>query len=290
MKGMDWKDLQLVSAIAGSGSASAAARALGLAPSTLSRRVLALEDRLGVVFFDKHKTGYELTEDGAYIVEAIEPMELATAEVRRRVMNCTQHRPMTVTVTATSLLGLRVCAVLPEFFNEHPNIKIALSQSEHIQDLNRAPADVALRATVAPAEHLWGQRIGSVGFVVAASRGYAEQVDGITDPAARWVVFDETLSGTIQYTWERANVPDERRVFETSSRHLHLEALRCGCGLGLVPDVVARDEPALVEVATPRPETRAGLWVLTHERLKNNPAVREVMAFFARRGREMLGG
>ena len=54
---VDWRDLQLAMVLTQAGSLSAASRELELAPSTISRRIDALEQSLGFELFERQRTG-----------------------------------------------------------------------------------------------------------------------------------------------------------------------------------------------------------------------------------------
>ncbi|MDN3622635.1 LysR family transcriptional regulator [Methylobacterium isbiliense] len=65
---MSWDDLRVVKAIGEHGGLAAVAAALGLNHSTISRRLSAVEESLGVVLFDRRRSGYAATAAGAEII------------------------------------------------------------------------------------------------------------------------------------------------------------------------------------------------------------------------------
>ena len=64
---MNWDDLQYFSALAGTGSLSAAARALGVEHATVARRISALEASLGIGLVDRRGRRWTLTAEGEHI-------------------------------------------------------------------------------------------------------------------------------------------------------------------------------------------------------------------------------
>lgn len=284
MDELDWRDLQMAWSVAEHGSLSGAARALGMAPSTLQRRISALEADTGVVFFERLPHGYVTTPAGEYILEALSPAASMMQEVGRRVSNQSQPALSVVTVTAPLLVAQKLCALLPEFIQAHPEIRLVIQQDEQLQGLHPgARADVALRVTRKPDEHLWGQRIGGIDFVIAGKARFASM------PAAQrpWVVFEDAHPGTPQQQWERAHVPESQRVLVTSSRQTQVEAVRQGCGVGLVPELILAGEE-LVLIERPDPPMSLELWVLAHPSCKQNAGVRETMRFLGERARALF--
>ena len=61
-----------------------------------------------------------------------------------------------------------------------------------------------------------------------------------------------------------------------------LASLRNGLGVGLMADFVARSDPELVLCFEPGIDFEYEIWLLTHERLRNDPHVRAVLDFLDR--------
>lgn len=69
---MNFDDLRFMLAVAETGTTLAAARLLRVSQSTVSRRIVALEEALGIELFDKRRTGYVLTEAGSRLLAPAE--------------------------------------------------------------------------------------------------------------------------------------------------------------------------------------------------------------------------
>src|SRR5262249_50318324 len=72
-----WDDLRLLLAVGRRGSFLGAGRAVGLATSTLSRRLTALEQSVGAVLVERRADGARLTDAGRRLAAAAEDVELA---------------------------------------------------------------------------------------------------------------------------------------------------------------------------------------------------------------------
>ena len=95
---MDWDDLRFVLAVARSRSLADAARTLGVAHSTVYRRIVAFETAHDVKLFDRLPTGYEPTEAANEIVRIAETMEKTVADAERRLLG--HDRTLSGQVTA----------------------------------------------------------------------------------------------------------------------------------------------------------------------------------------------
>ena len=68
---MDLMDLRYLSAAVEAGSLSNAAEALGVKTSTISRRIVRLEDELGVTLLERGAFGVRLTEAGRRVMAPV---------------------------------------------------------------------------------------------------------------------------------------------------------------------------------------------------------------------------
>src|SRR5262245_31674543 len=88
---MEWDDLRFVLAVARTGSASRAARELGVDQTTVLRKLDLLETTVGTSLFERRKTGQTPTPAGKLVAEAAERMEKEvralenTLATRRRI-------------------------------------------------------------------------------------------------------------------------------------------------------------------------------------------------------------
>ena len=284
--GDDWRDLQLVLAVSAHGSLTAAGKALGVAPSTISRRLDALEAGLGVTLFVRHATGYRLTDRGAHLIQALSPMLDAAQEWQRRAFSQEVQAFSYITLSAPSLVLTQLSGVFADLLYQHPEIKLTILEDNAVSDLARGEADVAIRVVAEPDETLWGHLLGEVTLVVAASPAYLDALDD--EASASWVVIDYKVSGNSISRLERALIDPSRRLVETNSRHVALELLRRGCGLGVLPRQVVEREPGLEIVRTIDLERPLRLWCLTSPERKGDPAIQAVMRFLVEQGRQLL--
>src|SRR3954464_363995 len=78
-----WSDLQLLVAVRSAGSMLRAARRLGLAASTVSRRMSALERATGALLVERSVAGVRLTAAGVALANCGTELELGVARALR---------------------------------------------------------------------------------------------------------------------------------------------------------------------------------------------------------------
>jgi DNA-binding transcriptional LysR family regulator len=167
---VDLNDIAVFVRVAQFESFSRAAHALGMPVSTVSRKVTALEERLGVTLLQRTTRKLSLTVQGrAYYDQCSEPLShLFDAE---RVLTQTQREPEgLLRITAPVVLGQEpFYAFLSSFLKTHPRIQADLFITNLFLDLIVENIDVAIRFGELPDSSLIAQRIGkSVRYVVAA--------------------------------------------------------------------------------------------------------------------------
>ncbi|NUO49354.1 MAG: LysR family transcriptional regulator [Polyangiaceae bacterium] len=273
---MDWEDLRITLAVARAGSVAAAARQLGVAHTTVYRRLLAFEEASGVRFFARVDGAYVATEAGRELFEMGEQVEQRIVAIERKLSGQDLRLDGEVTVTTVEPLAIELSEHLAAFRRAHPAIRIRLHVTNANVDLARREADIALRATNAPEENLVGRKLTSIAFAVYASKSYARG-GKLKIQDADWICFDASLAKTPQARWEAANVPPERIVMSTDSRAVFAEAVATGTGIGVLPCGVAARIPNVMNVTGTLTELTMPLWLLTHPDVAKVPRVRAVL-------------
>lgn len=277
---MDWNDLRYALEVARTGSIAGAARNLGVAHTTVYRRINAFEESSGARFFDRAPSGYVLTEAGRELLAIGGDLEARVLAFSRQLSGLDARLEGEVTVATAEPLALKLAGLLQAFRRSYPGISVRLFVSNAPVDLARREADVALRVSSAPGDELVGRRLASLAFAVYGSRGMVR--DERADLSSLdWIGFDATLAETPQGRWEAAHVPPERVVFRTNSRAMFLECVASGAGIGVLPCGLAAQSAALVPLSEVLPELTLPLWLLTHPSLQNTPRIRVLMDFLA---------
>lgn len=170
-----------------SASFSAAARNLGLAPSSVSRHVRELEQALDAQLFLRTTRRISLTEAGQiYYERALRILE--EVEISRSELAHLGEPAGVLRVTLPSGFSREVVtSTLPAFLAAYPGIKVLLSVTDQIVNLIEGGFDVALRVGQ-PADSTYkATRLGECRRVVCASPAYVrthgepENPEALTD-------------------------------------------------------------------------------------------------------------
>ncbi len=158
------------------GSLSAAARAEGIAPAMIGRRLDALEARLGVKLLQRTTRRLVLTDEGAAFLEdcqrILAELEEAEAAVAARSTSATGH----LLVSAPAGFGRQhVAPLLPSFLAEHRDLTVNLNLSDRVVDLVGEGVDVAIRIASLGDSNLVGVKLANNQRVVVATPGYLKR-------------------------------------------------------------------------------------------------------------------
>ncbi|MEM9190338.1 MAG: LysR family transcriptional regulator [Myxococcota bacterium] len=280
---MNWDDLRYVLAVARDGTLQKAGITLGVAHTTVGRRVRALEGELGSLLFDRTPDGLVPTVAGEDLVAVAERMEGEVLSAEGRVLGRDAQLRGTLRVSTVDSLFFRFEDIFVSFLERYPNIDLRLLTSTERVSLTRREADVVLRLSNAPPEHLMGRRVGTVQFAVYASRKLVARV-GKRAPLGEypWIGWDGGPNRRWFEGWLAKNAPDATVVLRMSDRSLLMtHAVRSGIGAQILPCFLADAEPQLTRIAPLEDLFQLGLWLLTLPELRTNSRVRAFMDHLA---------
>ncbi len=283
---MEDSDWHVFLAVARRGSTLAASRGLHVSQSTVSRRIDALENVLGLRLFDRSPAGYVLTPAGTEMVARAEAIERAVSEA---LVAARQHKRAIagqIRFTTFAAPGQTfILAAVRDFRRAFPDITVEVVATEARLDLLKGEADVALRAGSMPTETgLVMRRLMTDGWSVYCSRDYAA-AHGVPQTPADLahhsvLTFFDTHDDLPIVRWMAGAVPEACIVLRPQDIPGLLAGLKEGVGVGLMSDMMA-EAAGLVPCFVPPVTLEAPIWLITTERLRNVPRVRAFLDFMA---------
>lgn len=155
------------------GQVSLAAQQLGQNPSSVSRTLARLEEKLGVTLLTRTTRRQELTEEGIFFLERARRILREMEEAEDQLSECSQRPAGRLRVDTASPFMLHcVIPYVPEFTRRYPQIELELTSSEGVIDLLEQRTDVALRIGQLSDSSLTARCLGSSQRRVLASPIY----------------------------------------------------------------------------------------------------------------------
>ena len=246
----DLNDLRYFGAVVAHGGFAPAGRALRIPKSKLSRRIAALEARLGARLIERSTRRFRVTEIGAAFHEqcmvAIGAADRAEAIVEASL---TEPRGVVRFACPTGLVAI-VAPMLPDFLTLYPKGRVQIVAVDRPVDLIAEGIDVALRVRTELNSDaaLTMRTLAKSRRILVASPAFANRLVGRDIDVLNVV---ETLSSSGEdgeTSWDLEGPGGEMRSFTHLPRlscgdfHAIKSAAVAGLGVALIPDHVCAEE------------------------------------------------
>lgn len=254
---IDLEDLRTFLAIVDGGTLRAAARARGVTPSLVSRRLAALEARLGVTLLVRSTRSSSLTDAGrrleAHAREVSGRLELAIDDMQGRATEPRGHLRIAAPHTYGSL---RLAPVLADYLEQYSRVTLELVLDDVRAELIGHGFDAALRIGALPDSELRALPIEPYRVAIYGAPHYLSRVGVPATPEDLGAHAAIELSAAAAHPWRLVgptgthSVRPVRRA-TCSSGHALLEMAKAGLGLIAQPDFLVADavkEGSLVRV------------------------------------------
>jgi len=162
--------------VATKGSLTAAAKAEGVAPAIMGRRLDALEEHLGVKLLVRTTRRISLTHEGSAFLEDCQRLLADVANAEASVSEGGVKASGHLRITAPAGFGRRhVAPLVPRFRELHPEVTISLNLSDRVVDLAGEGFDCAVRVGDMPDSSLVSVRLADNRRLCVATPRYLQQ-------------------------------------------------------------------------------------------------------------------
>lgn len=272
---MNWNDLPVFLAIADSGTLAGAARNLGLNHSTVFRRLNSLEEDMNARLFDRLPEGYSLTPAGERLRELASEADETFQQINRELVG--QDLLPSGKVRVTSALNITrtiLAGAVPKIRKAYPGIVLELAAGESDYDLNRREADIALRATLSPPQHLVGRKLLDLNWWLCRScNSRAKKPGSVAELSElKLIGADAELMRLPVFQWLEK---EHGSSVVARSNDLSTMAAMAIAGVGYAVLPSDNNEKGLEKVLK-IPNAAGELWILTHPDLRNVARIKVV--------------
>lgn len=165
-------------------SFSAAARALDLDPSTISKVIQRLENRLGVRLFHRTSRVLQLTQEGEQFLAAAQKVMLALEEAEESIGAAATEATGVLRISSTPAFARRRLApLMPDFLQRHPALRIEFVLAATPPDLFEQQIDVSFQSGNIPDSTLVARRITTARWRLCAAPSYLTRAGTPRTPA-----------------------------------------------------------------------------------------------------------
>ncbi len=277
-------DIAVFVAVVQESSFAGAAGRLRLPPTTVSRRVRQLEDRLGTRLLHRTTRSLSLTDAGRHFFETCS-LALGRIQDAERIARGQQSEPSgTVRVSAPINYAASLFSdIIADFMQKTPKVKIELLLTDERLDLFRERIDVALRIGELPDSSLVARKLGTARRLYCASPAYLAARGTPVRPSDLehhdCIVSGDSVEGNV-WTFRRGNVTESVHVNGRVAANVMsfcILAAVAGLGIAQLPEPMARPEieaGRLVAVLDGYPVERGGVYLVFPSNRHLSAAVR----------------
>jgi DNA-binding transcriptional LysR family regulator len=176
--------LALFVAIADTGSLTAAASIANIPQPSVSRRLAALERRMGVRLVERTTRALRLTEQGEILLGYARKAVQLAQEAEDAVRQDARALKGMLRIGCSHAFGRKIVVpALPEWMARHPRVVVELLMKDQLSALVEDHVDVAIRLAPLSDSSLIARRLGSFERIAVASKAYLRRRTALASPA-----------------------------------------------------------------------------------------------------------
>ena len=280
----DWSDLKVILALSRAGSVAAAARALGVDQSTVSRRLSALEESVGARLIVRGGREFALTTEGRALFAAAETVEAAIGDASRAIRVAKLEVSGTVRISCPPAFVSHVFSAFDAVRETYPELVGEISGAYGTVDLAKGEADVAVRGFRPSEPDLVSRKLVECAWAIYASRSYAgahelpKTIDEL--PRHALVVYAAPMHSVVGLRWMDDHRGDATRLTRVDNLEIAAEVTAAGAGLVVLPCLIATKHERLVRVFA-EPVWTNTMYCVFHESARDTARVRAASEAFA---------
>ncbi|MBY5827555.1 LysR family transcriptional regulator [Rhizobium leguminosarum] len=264
---MDIEDLRTFVEVADAGGVTAAALRLGVSKSMVSRRLVRLEEELGVQLLARSTRGAALTEAGStfrdYAARVCAEMDVA----KETILPAGELRGRLRIAAPLSFGPTHLASVFAEMARRHPLLQIQTCYSDQVVDLISEGYDCAIRLGYLQDSNLIARRVGPIYGKLVASPDYIEK-HGSPETPEDLASHQALMQGTEAWQFmagEKIIAVNPRGRFKADNAVALTAAAVAGIGIAYLPEGLIKEHVAsgaLVPVMPNYPLPTAGIYVV----------------------------
>lgn len=267
MKQFDWDNLRIFLAAARAQSALEASHALKMSQSTISRRIQRLERDTGSKLFDRSSQGLRLTSAGHRLLEHVEVLEGTLTAVESSMISDEVALTGEIRLGATEGFGTFFLPPhLTHFCARHPALTVDVLPLPRNLNLSKREADASVAIDRPSANSFVTRKLSEYRLLPYATREYLDGRPPIKDIddliEHRWIAYvSDLIFSPQQFTLEQW-LPGVKPCFRSTSVNAQAQAVKAGCGIGVLPCFLGSVIDGLVPVLPSKVDITRTFWLI----------------------------
>ncbi|VWX55066.1 LysR substrate-binding domain-containing protein [Novosphingobium sp. 9U] len=258
----DLNDLAYFAEVVAHGGFAAAGRALREPKSKLSRRIAALEQRLGLRLIERSSRRFRVTDTGQAFYDRCRAMLHEAEQAEALVVQAQAEPHGRIRFSCPTGMVEPISSLVSSFLTRYPRVQLQLVATDRAVDLIEERIDLALRVRAALTSDaaLTMRSLGSSTRILVASPMLGSQVTAIEQLGSLPLLATSDDRATVDWhlegTEERAHVLRFEPRLGCSDMAAIRQAAVDGIGIALLPDHVCQDALTAGRLVRVLPEWR----------------------------------
>jgi len=280
------------------GNFSKAARDLNITPSSVSKRILRLEEELDAPLLYRNTRGVQLTAQGEVYYRLMRDALDKSIEAAQAVRELSTSMQGVIQIAAGPSFTSHVLApALAAFVNEHPDISVHVSVRTDPISAASEGADLMFQWGELKDSNLVAKHIMSEALVTVCSPSFFEAKElgdaGREEIFAHWIsTTDNYVPGSVLPSFDEEQEAGFRQIVVNDVESV-LAIVLAGAGVTVLPRFAVRDKlaaAALVEIPDATSFTRLEGYAVTHVPPSQNPRIQAFLDYVIREISEKHSG
>jgi DNA-binding transcriptional LysR family regulator len=263
-------EMQVLATVVECGSFTSAAQNLDLPKSSISRRVTALEDRLGIRLLHRTTRSVRLTTAGEVYFETATRLMRELEDLETLVAGFADEPKGVLRITCPSGFASANAELFAELGRRFPQVRLAIEETDRFVDLVGEGFDLAFRGGRPPDAALSGFRLLSSERVAVAApeylqrRGRPDKLKSLADHDLLHLGFRHKDRWSLSSGRKEVEI-EVMASFVTNNLRMLQQAAESGMGIALLPKVNCQtplEEGRLIQVLPEWASAPATLWLV----------------------------
>ena len=275
-----WDDIAVFVALYRERTTGRAAALVGCSQPTVTRRIAALEQAIGLTLFERSPSGLSPTDAAHRLFPLAEQVERAICGLASEVGEIAGTGLNEIRLTFLDHFERLLVPVLRQFRARWPAIRTELLATDRIYDLERGEADIAIRGRARPeSDEVVVHQLPDCGWTVFAS-AHSDEAEIPRTPAEvaehPIALLDSSAGRLPIYGWLEAQARGTATPMRCSNYSALKSAIASGAALSALPCTVGLGDPDLIPCFPPPEEFDVPIYLVARRAVLRRPPAREL--------------
>tara|TARA_B100000989_G_scaffold299031_1_gene292241 strand:- start:6602 stop:7459 length:858 start_codon:yes stop_codon:yes gene_type:complete len=257
---------------------------LGVEATTISRRILRLEEKLGAKLFFRSNNNYVLTEDGHKLLPHSEQMETEAMNIKEVFSNKDINLTGKVRISVPEGLGIEIFTkYLKNFLKTNNELEIELVADSKFRNLTSKEVDISIGLSQPKSNKLKSWKLSNYKIQLYGSKSYIKEnqiIKYVSDLSNhKFVSYIDDMIDFPELKYLQETIANAKIVFRSNNLQAQLNAVKQGVGIAFLHSFIAKNEKELDVILKENINLTREYWIIIHEDLINLKRIKVAVDF-----------